>query len=161
MKFSELKKNDSKFAELVVPKYISDTWTLRHDHWKKIGDRIYNSLFLIHSGGLVAVLSFFGNSEDVRKLLGPKIALICFGLGLVCLGLVSGINYYLSQHHISKWSNRVKKFYLDKLEWEDLGKDDKNCCISFFNGCAEVLTWLCFVLFIVGLAFGLFSLFTF
>jgi hypothetical protein len=50
-------------------------------------DKAVSFLMLTNSSGAVAVLSFMGASDKVWEMVGPRIALGCFSLGVICPGI--------------------------------------------------------------------------
>src|SRR5438094_4775277 len=68
--------------------YINARWSQLNALTKEWGDKAVSYLMLTNAGGAVAVLSVMGASDKVREMVGPRIALFCFSLGVICTGIL-------------------------------------------------------------------------
>ncbi len=137
--------------------HINRRWKQLYDLEKERAENAIKYLLLTNSGGAVAVLSFMGASEKARILVGPKLALLCFVIGIVSIGVFNIIQYY----HIAKlfvmWKKDSEKYFENPSEWKKLIDDDtKRSKTSIWS---HVVGHLSFLMFISGCIFGAISLF--
>jgi len=139
-------------------KFIRERWGQLNSMIRDVINKITQFLFLTNSGGAVAILSYMGVNSDARKLLGPRLSLTCFLLGLIIYGFYLAMYYYFNDDLIRKWNADSDKFFRDELGWKQLNDDDEERVNS--NKMIIVLpklAWASFGFFVLGSVIGLYS----
>ena len=72
---------------------------------------------LTDSGGAVAVLSFMGASDKVREMVGPRIALGCFSLGVICTGILVAKQFHRFERVFTGYRKEAQEYLADQIEW--------------------------------------------
>jgi hypothetical protein len=115
-------------------------------------------LILTNAGGAVAVLSFIGNSDDARRMFGPRFALSCFAAGIVVAGIFIAIQFHRFDSIFRGYRSDSAKYFSDQIEWKELRKGDSHR--SAPHSIDYVWPYFSFILFILGCIAGGLSLFT-
>lgn len=133
--------------------YIHKRWTQLSELELTSGIEAVKYLLFVNSGAAAAVLTFLGNSAQVRALNWPKVMLASFMLGIVFVGLYQGVRYFRLAHIYKGWRNDVRKYYRDE-NWDDLlNKDERRTRAAVIPQISlACLSFVCFV-FGIGLAF--------
>jgi len=156
MKFSEMSKELQEVA-IAYTKNRFNQYTQEIAHW---GEDSIKYLLLGNAGSAAAALSFMGSSENVRALLGPKLALGFFIIGIIFVGLLLVRLLYGAREWHTGLSQDAHKFYmLDEMDWDTLyNKDQKR---SGPIKCADCFAWSAAISLLVGLAIGFVTLLTY
>ena len=135
---------DNRFERLTNWRYEAETRILRY-------------LIFTNSGGAVTLLSFMGASEGVRGLLGIKIALCIFVLGLVLSGVLLAFGSYFTSSLFEGLKIDADEFYNNNRDWTDVtDNDDKR---SEYPCWVIPLGYTAFGCFILGALIGLYQIF--
>lgn len=152
-----------KFSQLDEEKrvenhaYISQRWIQLHELEKEWAEKAIRYLFLTNSGGAIATLSFLGSSSSTLNLLGTKVALIIFVLGVFLVGVLTARTLHGLSELYRGWKADVTQYYDDQFEWEELNARDEN---RGGDDTAEyILGYASFGCFIFGSVIGFFSFF--
>jgi hypothetical protein len=136
--------------------FISARWAQLNGLTKEWGDKAVRYLMLTNAGGAVAVLSFMA-SDKVREMVGPKIALSCFALGVIVTGILVAKQLHRVERIFKDYRKDSTRYLIDQIEWLALTIDDDNRAQptfwDYFWGYAA------FALFIGGCVAGGISLF--
>ena len=129
--------------------HINQRWGQLYELEKESGEKILKYLLLINSGGAIATLSFLGALKFTASILGVKIALLFFVVGILFVG-VSGAKQY---HHMSKlfqsWKHDVRLYLNDELNFNTLTKNDEKIAVQDFWDLTPYHTYQLFALFLV------------
>lgn len=137
--------------------FISRRWSQLNGLTKEWTDKAISFLMLTSSGGAVAVLSFMGGSDRVRAMIGPRIALGCFSLGVICVGILVAKQFHRSQRMFAGYKTDSERYLTDQMEWDTLTSRDEDRVRPSFMDYAWGYASL--VLFIGGCVAGAISLF--
>ena len=81
-------------------------------------------LFIINSGGAIAILSYMGSSDSV--ITGTIVfALCCFFIGIILVGILIARAVHCMNNLYEGWKKDVSKFYKDEIDWEKLTESDE------------------------------------
>jgi len=133
--------------------YINERWGQLNSLSKEYSDHAIRFLFLTNAGGSAAVLSFLGASESVRELLGPKVSLALFILGLITTGILNARLVHRIEFIYGEWRKNVSSYYEDKVTWEELTERDAS--ISYNNTKEFFFGYVAFGCFILGSLVGI------
>jgi hypothetical protein len=138
--------------------FISTRWSQLNGLVKEWTDKAISFLMLTNAGGAVAVLSFMGASEKVREMLGPRIALCCFASGVICTGVLVAKQFHRIEGLFTHYKKDSELYLTDQMEWDTLtSRDEDRADASFMD---YFWGYVPFVLFVVGCATGVISLFS-
>ena len=116
-------------------------------------------LLYVNAGGAVTILGFMGASESIRNLFWLRIALCCFALGLVLVGIVRLILVHKAGSAWNGWKKDVGQYWCGTIGYTELKDSDdertKSDFWAWFFGYASGGA------FITGLILGGISLFTY
>ncbi len=139
-------------------KHIEERWEQLYYVSTQASNEVLKYLFYVSAGGAGAVLGFMGSSETARNLVGAKIALICYGIGLVFVGVVRVIIVHRTKFFFGKWTEDVAKYYAVKVGYNEIvdfdTKRTKSDVWEFIFGYVSAIACL------LGLVFGGFALFS-
>lgn len=136
--------------------YINRRWSQLHSLQKEWAEVAIKYLFYTNSGGAVAVLSFMGSSEEARAATGSRISLVCFGLGILLVGVFHAFQYHRISGAFEAWKVNSRDFLTRKVDWDSLNQaDDQRSRTSVWAHC---LAYSAFAAFIVGCLAGFCSL---
>lgn len=156
MKFSAMSKELQEVA-MAYTKNRFNQYIQEIAHW---GEDSIKYLMLVNAGSAAATLSFMGSSENVRMLLGPKLALMFFIIGIIFVGLLLVRLLYGARGWHTGLSKDANEFYmLEKMDWDTLYNKDQKRSGPIKH--ADCFAWLAAISFLVGLAIGLVTLFTY
>jgi hypothetical protein len=93
---------------------------------KEWTDKAISYLMITNAGGAVAVLSFMGASDTVRKMIGPRIALGCFALGVVCVGILVAKQFHRAERLLAGYKTDSNKYLTDQMEWDTVTSRDED-----------------------------------
>ncbi len=139
-------------------KYIEERWEQLYHVSTQAANEVLKYLFYVNAGGAGAVLGFMGSSATARDLVGAKIALISFGIGLVFVGVVRAIIIHRTNFFFKKWKEGVEKYYAVKVGFNKITDQDENRAESDFW--EFLFGYLSAIAGLVGLASGCFALFS-
>ena len=77
-------------------------------------------LLLSTAGGAVATVSFMGAAPELRSIIGPRIALCAFLLGVAVCGLMLLIRAVTVSSAYCKFLEDVAKFRRNDISWDEL-----------------------------------------
>src|ERR1035437_606283 len=137
--------------------YSNQRWKQLHALEKECAEIEIKYLLLTNSGGAVTVLSFMGASEKARASTGAIIALACFAVGIVLVGIFNIIRYYKVASLFREWRRESENYFEGKTDWKALTDDDNKR--SYKNYSLHIVGNLSFVAFVVGAIFGMINLF--
>ena len=106
--------------------YISARWLQLNGLTKDWTDKAVSYLMLTNSGGAVAVLSFMGASDKVREMIGPRIALGCFALGVICTGFLVAKQFHRFEKVFVGYRKKAQEYLGNQIEWGVLTSNDNN-----------------------------------
>jgi hypothetical protein len=111
---------------------------------KEWSDKAVSYLMLTNAGGAVAVLSFMGASDKVRRMAGPRFALGCFASGVICMGILVAKQLHRFEGIFKGCIRDSTRYLSDQIEWDTLTSDDaagvKPSFLDYFLGyCAFAL----------------------
>lgn len=138
-------KLDSATREQLI-KHIDIRWRQLYELEKEWSEKALKFLFLTNSGGSIATLSFLGAYDKALNLMGTRIALFLFVLGII----LAGVSIARTYHHMSKlleqYKLSVEHFFNDKLSWSRLvDEDKKRAKLSRWNYMIPYGSFACFV----------------
>jgi hypothetical protein len=137
--------------------FISARWAQLNALTKDWSDQAIKYLLLTNGGGAVAVLSFMGGSDKVRAMAGPRIALGCFALGVICIGILVAKQLHRFEAIFKGYMKDSTRYLADQIEWDTLTTDDDaRIQASFWD---YAWGYVAFILFIGGCVAGAISLF--
>lgn len=141
-KYSETEINQRKQRE----EFINQRWSELHALEKECGNRALRYLLLTNSGGAIAILGFLGTSKIAIEMMGVKIALVLFVLGILLIGASMGKQY----HHVSRlftaWKKNVHTYFQDEMEYQSLlDKDDKIAVEDIWDFAIPYSSLACFI----------------
>lgn len=115
-------------------------------------------LFLVHSGGVVSLLTFLGTSEAARMVSYNWWALILFALGIIVLGVYKAYMFQTAEYALDKFSSAADQYlrsfdkrtelYPKVLAAEE--EIDQLLAAGWYQGIGYGLAYGAFLLFIVG-----------
>ncbi len=97
--------------------YINQQWGQLYELEKDWGERAIRYLLLTNSGGAVATLSFLGASQKALNLLGAKIWLALFVLGIFFVGIAVAKTFHHMSGLFKAWKTDVENYHSDKITW--------------------------------------------
>jgi hypothetical protein len=103
---------------------ISARWAQLNQLTKEWSDKAINYVLLTSAGGAVAVLSFMGGSDKVRQMAGPWFALICFSVGVICVGILVAKQLHRFEAIFKGYMKDSTRYLADQIEWNTLRTDD-------------------------------------
>jgi hypothetical protein len=128
---------------------------------RETGNQLIRYLFLVNSGGAIAILSFMGASDIARRLSISEICLKAFLLGVLFSGGTAICNYFVSLLGISKYSGMLVEVYKGQVEpgtaSDRYSKDLKR---NFFYILVYVFGGASFICFAAGVTIVLFTPFS-
>jgi hypothetical protein len=77
-------------------------------------------------------LSFLGASKEALNLIGTKIALFFFIIGVLCVGISIAKIYHHMNYLFKSYKRDVVNFYEDKISWETMNEEDTKRAIETF-----------------------------
>lgn len=137
--------------------HINQRWGQLYELEKQWGERALKYLLLTNSGGAIATLGFLGASPSAINMVGAKISLFLFVLGVFLVGVSTAKTFHYMSHLFNAWKTDVDNYYSDKITWEHLHEEDKKRAVPDFWDYA--IPYTSFVCFIAGAVSGAISLF--
>jgi len=114
-------------------------------------------LLLSTAGGAVATLSFMGTAPELRRMWGPRIALVAFMVGVVMCGAVLAARARTTSRTYVRFVEDVAKFRKADISWDELASRCSPKYGTKLNTALEVITFVCLI---VGAAAGVFTVWT-
>jgi hypothetical protein len=148
MKHSETPGNLKAFRT----NYLDKRWAQLNGLVGDYADGVIKYLFLINSGGVVAIMSFMGTSIDIRNNFQVKSALFLFGVGILLVGCLKIFLYHKVEWIYKNWRKNSHNYLNDKIGWNKLIEDDNER--SFSNTKAYLIGYGAFFAFLIGSGFG-------
>jgi hypothetical protein len=137
---------------------ITARWAQLNALRKEWIDKAVSFLVLTNAGGAVAVLSFMGTSDEVRRMCGPRFALGCFAFGIIVAGIFIATQFHRLDSLFFGYHVDSERYLSDQIEWDALRtRDDDRSRTSFMD---YFWPYVSFILFIAGCVAGALSLFT-
>ena len=147
-----------------IPPIQQSRYGVATERWAQINtlrnqwiEKALRFLILTNAGGAVAVLSFIGNSDEARRMFGPRFALSCFALGIIVAGIFIAIQFHRFDFMFRGYHSDSAKYFSDEIEWDELKKNDDDR--SGPHSIDYVWPYISFILFILGCIAGGLSLF--
>lgn len=137
--------------------HINQRWGQLYELEKEWGERALKYLMLTNSGGAIATISFLGASPAAINMLGAKISLFLFVLGVFLVGVATARTFHQMSGLFSAWKIDVEHYYADKITWEHLQEQDNSRSVDDFLDYA--IPYASFACFIGGSISGAVSLF--
>ncbi|MBV5287204.1 MAG: hypothetical protein JZU45_14075 [Methyloversatilis discipulorum] len=137
--------------------HINQRWGQLYELEKEWGERALRYLLLTNSGGAIATLGFLGGSPTAINMLGAKISLFLFVLGVFLVGVSTAKTFHHMSHLFKTWKADVDHYYSDKITWEYLQEEDTKRAVEDFWDYA--IPYASFGCFIAGSVSGAISLF--
>lgn len=132
--------------------HIENRWKQLNTLLTSIVSDAIQFLFLVNSGGCIAILTFIGTVESARQLDWPWYVLGIFFFGLICVGLFHAAKYHAVNWIYTGYQKDVSRFYMDEIDSEELSDlDDKRVNKS---GWIALFAYVSFICFIAGGAVG-------
>lgn len=136
--------------------HINQRWNQLYYLEKESGDKALRYLLLTNSGGAIATLGFLGAFESATDMLGVKLSLFLFIIGIILLGVSVAKQY----HHMSKlfnlWMRNTNRYFRDEIDYDSMNKKDDNMAVE---DCWDfVIPYSSFACFVLGCITGLTSL---
>jgi len=144
---------------MVIPQqnldHINQRWGQLYNLSTEWANRCTKQLFLVNSGGAIAMLSFIGARHQVHPLVVWGLALML--LGLVLVGILTARVYHHMSYLFNAWKKDVKEYFVGRITYDKLLQDDEGRAqeniIDYLLGYGSLS---CFVL---GIALGIRGLF--
>lgn len=137
--------------------HINQRWGQLYELEKEWGERALKYLLLTNSGGAIATLGFLGASPAAINMLGAKISLFLFVLGVFLVGVSTAKTFHHMSSLFKAYKEDVEHYYSDKITWAHLHEQDKNRTVEDFWDYA--IPYSSFGCFIGGSISGALSLF--
>ena len=125
---------------------------------KEWTEKAVSFLTLTNAGGAVAVLSFMGAFDKARTMWGPRIALCCFALGVICTSIVIARQFHRIEGLFAHCKKDSERYLTDQMEWDTLSSRDEDRSDAKFMD--YLLGYAPFILFVGGCVAGAISLFS-
>lgn len=136
--------------------YISERWRQLYHLEKEWGERALRYLLLTNSGGAIATLGFLGASPAAINMMGAKISLSLFVVGVFLVGVSTAKQFHHMSNLFNAWKADVDHYYADKITWDHLRSEDRKRAVDTFWDYA--FPYASFGCFIVGSISGAISL---
>ncbi len=162
-KESKMDKND--YYNTSVPKEFLETrndiiqkrWDQLHGLLTKHTDEIIKYLLYVNAGGVVTILAFMGTSESIRNSIYLQIALLCYALALMCVGILRVLLLLKIERVFNSWRRDANKYWKQHIGFSELTEEDDNRTES--GRAFWIVGWISGGLSIIGLIFGGIGLF--
>lgn len=142
-------ENFSKLDPLMrnnLVSHINQRWRQLYELEKEWSEKAIRYLFFTNSGGAIATLSFIGASEKALKLLGIKIALLLFVVGIFFVGVSTARTYHHMSGLFKTYKQNVYHYFNDKIAWDYLNdEDDKRAKEDFLDYAIPYASFGCFI----------------
>ena len=106
--------------------FIQKRWEQLHEFLIKHTDEMIKYLFYVNAGGVVTILAFMGTSESIRNSICLRIALLCYALGLVCVGVLRVLLLLRIERVFNCWRKDTKKYWKQRIGFNELTEEDDN-----------------------------------
>jgi uncharacterized integral membrane protein len=100
--------------------YVKGRWEQLADLQKMWIERVIRYLFIINSGGAVAMLTFMSSHTAIAESPWALSMLLLFVIGVILVGVLQIFNMHFINRLYALWREEVEKFYGDDLNWEVL-----------------------------------------
>ena len=138
--------------------FLSRRWAQLNGLVGESTEKAMRFLTVTNAGGAVATLSFMGGSENVRAMIGPRVALCCFAIGIIVTGILIALQLHQIESLFTKYKHDSGEYLGGSMGWDTLcARDEERCAPKIIN---YVAGYTAFTLFIVGCIAGAISLFT-
>ncbi|MFA7256714.1 MAG: hypothetical protein WC047_03990 [Kiritimatiellales bacterium] len=138
--------------------YIAGRWKQLYELTHKEADGVKKFLFLVNSGGAVAMLGFIGTNQQIAQNSYVRLSLILFCIGIVFVGaLHARILHRLHGMH-EAWMKNSGRYWKREISYTDLINDDEKKSSSDIP--EFTIGYLAVAAFIAGLIAGGLALFT-
>lgn len=126
--------------------HINQRWGQLYELEKEWGERALKYLMLTNSGGAIATMGFLGASPAAINMLGAKISLFLFVLGVFLVGVSTARIFHQMSRLFSAWKVDVKHYQADKITWEHLQEQDNNRSVDdFWDYAIPYTSFACFI----------------
>lgn len=144
---------------MVIPQqnldHINRRWGQLYNLSSEWSNKCINYLFLVNSGGSIAMLSFIGARHQVHPLVIWGLVLML--LGLILVGILTARIFHQMEYLFAAWKKDVREYFVNRIAYEKLLQDDelrsKENIIDYILGYSSLG---CFVL---GIGLGIRGLF--
>jgi hypothetical protein len=137
---------------------VDGRWAQLYGMERDWGAKVYKYLLLTNSGGAIALLSFLG-TDKAPKVLAAKLALMCFVLGVVMLGVAVAHRYVRVSRLFDTYQRDAGEYFADQIDHKELRERDKQR-YTRKSWLQRGLPYSCFALFITGCIWGGWALFS-
>lgn len=150
---AKIQEYDEQGRRAVLVDLLRHTEVLRDLH-KTASDRAQQYILLTNGGAVVAMLSFMGASDELRKSHWMWLSLASFLLGVFACGIVAAVTYHRSQVDFLRWIRDVGDFVAGKIDANQpaLNLNGRTTKIGWL---AEAFAYLAFGAFIAGVSIAL------
>lgn len=138
--------------------HINQRWKQLYELEKEWGERALRYLLMTNSGGAVATLSFLGASKGAINLLGAKVSLALFIVGIFLVGVSTAKTFHHMSGLFKNFKNDIDHYYADKITWNHLHDEDKERAVEDIWD--YITPYASFGCFITGCISGALALFT-
>ncbi len=104
---------------------INQRWSQLYHLEKEAGDKAVQFLFLINSGGAIAVLGFIGSAFPSAPSKTAAMPLAFFGFGLLAVAVVHSFRVHYFAHLFRNWRTEVGRFRNNEITWDQLTEEDR------------------------------------
>lgn len=133
--------------------YIEGRWKQLSELELDWGNEGAKYLFLINSGGAVAVLSFLGAIKELRAFTWLYLVLLSFVTGVILIGFLRFFLFHRITWIYRHWRSNSNDYFADKIGWDDLIALDSNK-LNKNKLWSVVIAWSAFIVFITGCGIG-------
>lgn len=126
------------------------------DYWADLGVKY---LLYLNAGGAIVIVAFMGASSSFRGMVGSKLSLLSFILGLITVGIIVAVGFYRMALFLRSLKENNDKYLSNEIDWEDLLENDSKRLRP--NKWACLFGWGAFMMFNLGVILGFISLFTY
>jgi len=102
--------------------HINVRWSQLYHLEKEWADKAVDYLFLVNSGGAIAMLGFIGARPKVSFWVIVGLGLML--LGLILVGFLKARIYHQMSSLFKLWRKDVRDYLANNISWEKLNKDD-------------------------------------
>jgi hypothetical protein len=138
--------------------HIRQRWAQLYELEKEWAERALKYLLLTNAGGAIATLSFLGAAPGAIGMMGAKIALSLFVLGVVLVGVSTAKTFHHMSSIFETWKTDVESYYADAITWRHLQDEDRKRAVTHWLDYA--IPYASFACFIIGCIAGAWSLLT-
>jgi hypothetical protein len=126
--------------------HINQRWKQLYGLEKEWGERALKYLLLTNSGGAITTLGFLGASPGAINLLGAKVSLFLFVLGVFLVGVSTAKQFHHMARLFEAWKTDVGHYHADDITWEDLhARDNARAIADLWDYAIPYSAFGCFI----------------